>query len=199
MSLLVPIPSWEGNMDMAESQQVALNAERRWYQYSLRSLLVLVTVCCMGFSVWSWHRELQARRQSLIAACEGPDGSAPPWLRFSLASEASFTFPNGPACRVLVFDSILKTWPGYNSYKIVVATSRYQLLVSEVFGAQEMLESANLAMENGKPILRVKCRYRRHEESAGRVVLGAFGTTRYELSPSAIKRVGDVVWNDTGK
>jgi hypothetical protein len=82
----------------------------------------------------------------------------------------------------------MKSWPGDNPYKIVVATNQYRLLTSDVFGGEEWYESSALKSEGGRTFLNVTCLHR--------PMSGGVGTYRYELSPDKISHVGGVVWDD---
>jgi hypothetical protein len=146
-------------------------------RFSLRTLLLAVSILGVSLAVWHAYGEPQLRRLRLI----NQQG-------FQFTFEQSFIHTDGRRYHVFVFDSVFKSWPGHNPYKIVVTTEDYCLRTSAVFGGEEFLEAVATSSERNKSILRCTCLHR--------PMRGGVGTYRYLISPTQISRCGDVIWDD---
>ena len=113
-------------------------------QFRLRTLLIVVAVSSVGLAVWKHYGEPRMRRQALIRECESP--------QFSFAFENEFTHSDGNRYRVLVFNSVWKSWPGHNPYKIVVANKHYKQRTSGVFGGEDSSARFRAAALTGRSL-----------------------------------------------
>ena len=155
-------------------------------RFRLHTILVFVTIAGLGCGIWRNHVDITLRRQSLIRQCEEYNTSFPV-PRFGFVSEDEIEQMDGTRYRVLLFDSVMKSWPGQNPYKIVVVSRRYRVLRSGVFGGQEFMQAHTICGGKDRAVLKIICAHR------GR--FDASGTHTYHVSPKAIEVVGGVEWS----
>ena len=92
----------------------------------------------------------------------------------------------GRTCRVLLFDTLTKSWPGSQPQTVVLTDEEYDLLAWRELGGSPVYQSARLEKRGGSTVLAVTCSHRR----------GPRGTYRYSLSLGGISRVGDIEWDE---
>ena len=153
-------------------------------RFSLLTLLAVVTLFAVGFAAWRQYEIRVLRREKLIREYERKPG-----FGFRLEFEETFEHSDGERYRVFVFDSLFKSWPGNNSYWIVVTTNDHVVSFADIFGGDEKLVSVEMTTDKERMELSAYCRHRRRG--------GGGGTYRYRILPKSVERIGDVIWDDT--
>lgn len=155
----------------------------RRLRFGLKFLLAVVTATAVALFFWREHVNRLERRGAMISKCEDIEETRP--FGFTFLAESRFLHADGEHYRAFVLNKYPMGFPMRNQYKIAVVDDDYRdLLHEEIFQKTGIPESCHIAYSDGHALLKVKCRQRNSPR---------IGTVSYELSPTAVERVGEIV------